>query len=225
MYTGSFDQRKNHENLIRAFGLLPKDARADYQLLIVGNGWDAMYQRLKHIGKSAGLEDEEIVFAGHVAEEDLVPLYNLCDLFVFPSLAEGFGLPALEAMSCGTPTIGSNCTSLPEVIGFREAQFDPKKPHEIAKVMTRVLIDKNFSDKLRAHGIEHAKKFSWDSSARKAISSFESHVSKLGLPRKTSVKHNLFHRLASVPNIGSIPDATLREMSSCIALIANSWKH
>jgi glycosyltransferase involved in cell wall biosynthesis len=219
MYTGSFDQRKNHANLIRAFGLVPRKTRSEYQLLIVGNGWDAIYQQLRGIARTAGLSEDDIVFTGRVAEEDLLPLYNLCDLFVFPSLAEGFGLPALEAMSCGIPTIGSNCTSLPEVIGWPEAQFDPLKPQSIAKTITRVLSDKDFRETLRARGFEQSKSFSWDESARKAIDSFEDsvrNVSTASLPRERS--KSVVPKLANLEGIESLPDGALKEMSRCIAL-------
>ena len=225
MYTGSFDQRKNHANLIQAFGMVPSSARQGHQLLIVGNGWDAIYQQLGAVAKKAGLKEDEVIFAGHVADEDLLPLYNLCELFVFPSLAEGFGLPALEAMSCGTATIGSNCTSLPEVIGWSDAEFDPLKPESIAKTITRVLSDKNFKEKLRAHGLKQAKKFSWDESARKAIEGFEKQLER---SRRSALKATpLFspkrpiEELAKLPGIDSLPNEALQEMSRCIGLNEN----
>jgi glycosyltransferase involved in cell wall biosynthesis len=225
MYTGSFDQRKNHANLIRAFGLVPNSVRKDHQLLIVGNGWDAIYQQLRDIARKAGLSNDEIVFTGHVEEEDLLPLYSLCELFVFPSLAEGFGLPALEAMSCGTPTIASNCTSLPEVIGWAEAQFDPLKPSSIAKTITRVLSDKIFREKLRAHGFERAKHFSWDQSARKAMEGLED-LERL-LRKGISVSFAgastevLVRKLADLKGIEFLSDGVLQEMSRCIAMNRN----
>lgn len=225
MYTGSFDQRKNHANLIRAFGLVPNSARKDHQLLIVGNGWDAIYRQLRDIATKAGLSDDQIVFTGHVEEEDLLPLYSLCDLFVFPSLAEGFGLPALEAMSCGIPTIASNCTSLPEVIGWTEAQFDPLKPPSIAKTITRVLSDKSFREKLRAHGLEQAKHFSWDRSARKALEGLEDLERVLRKDISVSFAGAstglLVRKLADLKGIESLSDGVLKEMSRCIAINRN----
>ena len=235
MYTGSFDQRKNHSNLIRAFGLLPKNIRRNHQLLIVGNGSDAVYQELREIAKQVGLAEDEVIFSGRVSDDDLPLLYNLCDLFVFPSLAEGFGLPVLEAMSCVTPTICSNCTSLPEVIGRSDAQFDPHKPESIAKTMQRALSDKDFKQSLRDHGLKQSKNFSWDASARKTIEAFEQlHerlakkllISVMGKHRTTTTPSDITNRnpdaiidaIANLDGIASLPDELLQEISGCIGI-------
>lgn len=228
MYTGSFDQRKNHANLIEAFGLLPKAVRKNYQLVIVGNGWDAIYKQLQAIAKKAGLHRDELVFAGHVSDEDLLPLYNLCHLFVFPSLAEGFGLPVLEAMSCGTPTIGSNCTSIPEVLGWSEAQFDPRSPKSIAKKINQALTDTGFLNALRVSGLKQAKKFSWDESAKIAIGAFESHSKTIlnhgskssKIKSKTTENdenNDLIQKIADLDGISDLPDGALQEMAQSIA--------
>lgn len=224
MYTGSFDQRKNHANLIRAYALLPASVRSEYQLVIVGNGWDAIYNQLHDVARQAGVESERVVFSGHVADSDLVPLYNLCDLFVFPSLAEGFGLPVLEAMSCGTPTICSNTTSLPEVIGLKEAMFDPTSPKSIAALLHRSLTDQAFRFHLKEHGLNQSKKFSWDESARRALEAFEMHSARNNV--KANVKQfdsNLINldlfakKFRSVDEVQIIPDGALREFAECLA--------
>lgn len=228
MYTGSFDQRKNHENLIRAFGLLPKNVRNEFQLVIVGNGWDGIYQQLKRVAKDSGLHDEDVVFAGRVSDADLLPLYNLCHLFIFPSLAEGFGLPVLEAMSCGTPTICSNCTSLPEVVGRSDAVFDPRNPRSITEVMLRALTDNEFRLSLRIHGIEQAKNFSWDLSARRTIRAFERHHQEHGGGGAKPIAVDRFdfgksvsQTLVAINGIESLPIGLLKEISSCIAVNRN----
>ena len=223
MYTSSFDQRKNQAGLIRAFGLLPTSARAGYQLVIVGNGWDGMYQQLRTVAEHAGLGKGELVFAGHVSDADLLPLYNLCDLFVFPSMAEGFGLPVLEAMSCGIPTVCSNTTSLPEVIGMKAATFDPADPRSIAATMGRALTDLPFRQMLRAHGLERAKLFSWDESARRAIEAFENLHERLSLKRRAVVAadqswSSVFDRFKAIPGIGQVPDAALRDFARCLSV-------
>ncbi|MGB5456347.1 MAG: glycosyltransferase, partial [Gammaproteobacteria bacterium] len=99
--------------------------------------------------------------------------YSHCELFVFPSLHEGFGLPALEAMACGAATIGSNTTSIPEVIGRDDALFDPTSTKAIVEMMIDVLSDEDFRNSLREHGLEQSKKFSWDESAKRAINALE----------------------------------------------------
>ena len=86
---------------IKAFGRLPLEIRRNYQLIIVGNGWDGAYQHLRNIAEREGMHPSEVIFPGKVSDDELLYLYNLCSLFVFPSLREGFGLPILEAMHCG----------------------------------------------------------------------------------------------------------------------------
>ncbi len=173
MYTASFDQRKNQTGLISAFALLPREIRQRYQLAIVGNGSEEAVSKLKLLCEKSGLEADEVVFPGHIVDVDLVALYNLCHLFVLPSLAEGFGLPALEAMCCGTATIGSNVTSLPEVIGWSEALFDPTAPVKIAEKIYQALTDDGFYQQLRQRGLEQAKSFSWAKCAARSFDAFE----------------------------------------------------
>ena len=122
---GGFDSRKNFERLFAAFGNLPGSVRAAHQLVITGR---LDYGRIKILRDSAaehGLSQEELLLAGYVSDDELLALYRSAALFVFPSLNEGFGLPVLEAISCGAPTIASNTSSLPEVVGNAEALFDP----------------------------------------------------------------------------------------------------
>ncbi|MDP2269818.1 MAG: glycosyltransferase [Archangium sp.] len=224
MYTGSFDVRKNHATLIRAFGQIPAAARANYQLLMVGNGWDGMYSQLRNVAAESGLKERDLVFAGHVAEADLVPLYNACSLFVFPSLAEGFGLPVLEAMSCGTPTLCSDTTSLPEVMGLPAAMFDPSDVKSVAARIQQALVDPDFRDALRAHGLERAKLFSWDESARLALAAleekFEPSVSRPRVAPSVIAGppvEKLLSRIHEIPGAVKLPDAAFRDLARCIA--------
>jgi glycosyltransferase involved in cell wall biosynthesis len=173
MYTASFDSRKNQSNLISAFALLPCELRKDYQLVIVGDGSEDALHKLGMLAKKSDLAHDEVIFPGHVLDIDLVALYNLCHLFVLPSLAEGFGLPALEAMSCGTATIGSNVSSIPEVIGWSKALFDPTSPELMAKKIYQALTEPGFLQALRDHGLSQAKKFSWKRTADRAFDAFE----------------------------------------------------
>ena len=122
----------------------------------------------------AGLIDGEILFTDYVTDDELIALYNLCSVFVFPSWYEGFGLPALEAMACGAVVIGANTTSLPEVIGNPDALFEPFDCDDIAAKMAQVLEDETFREGVRAYGLLQAKMFSWDLTARRAITAFES---------------------------------------------------
>lgn len=173
MYTGGIDQRKNLEALIRAYAALPIELRRQHQLAIVCSAQPLEMDRLKGVARRAGLAQDELVLTGFVPEVDLLALYNLCRLFVFPSWHEGFGLPALEAMSCGVPVIAANTSSLPEVMGRTEAMFDPRNEREITAKMAMVLTDTGFLQRLQMDGLEQAKKFSWDVSAKRAISAIE----------------------------------------------------
>lgn len=173
MYTGGIDYRKNIEGLIKAFAHLPGTTRNAHQLAIVCNVGDAERKRLMTLAQRCGLARGALVLTGYVSDDDLVSLYNLASAFVFPSLHEGFGLPVLEAMACGTPVIGSDASSIPEVIGRADALFDPSDAAAMATKMDQVLTDENWRAHLRSHGLAQARLFSWDASAERALSGFE----------------------------------------------------
>lgn len=170
---GGFDTRKNVDGLIKAYALLPAVLRAEHQLIIVSKIQDGDRLTLRGLQKSAGLADDELVLTGYVSDPDLIALYNLATLFVYPSKHEGFGLPALEAMACGAPTIGSNTSSVPEVIGWDDALFDPVDLRSIAKVMERGLCDEAFRRALCIRAVSQAAKFSWDGCAKRALTALE----------------------------------------------------
>lgn len=173
MFTGSFDARKNHVRLVKAFARVLPTLDTPCQLVIVGKGLPRQVARFKAIARYHGLADGDLVLVGHVTDAELVALYNLAAVFVFPSLREGFGLPVLEAMSCGVPTIGANRTSVPEVIARGDALFDPYSVDDMAEKLQRVLSDKRLREELRVHGLERAKHFSWELSAQRAVQAFE----------------------------------------------------
>jgi len=114
-----------------------------------------------------------VVFTGYVSQEKLPCLYRNADLFVFPSLYEGFGLPVLEAMACGTPVITSNTSSLPEVAGDAAVLVDPYSVEDIADAMERVLTDPDLRTELSRKGKERAKQFTWEKCARETLKVYE----------------------------------------------------
>ncbi len=173
LYTGGGDDRKNLFRLIEAYSLLPKELRKKYHLVFAGRIPEGNILALKAHGKKFELFDDDLIFLGYVSDNDLIYLYNLCELFVFPSWHEGFGLPALEAMACGAPTIGSKTTSLPELIGLNEALFDPFNVQEISQFIMRGLEDGCWSNVLSTHGLQQARQFSWDETTKRAISAWE----------------------------------------------------
>lgn len=174
MYTpGGVDSRKNFEGLISAYSMLSSALRAQHQLVIVGKITADRRYYMQELARQAGLNKDELVLTGYLSDEELIEFYNLARLFVFPSKHEGFGLPALEAMACGAPVIGSNCTSVPEVIGMHEALFDPYSPSSIAIKMAQALEDQTFRNKLSVHGLQQAKNFTWDACAQRTIQALE----------------------------------------------------
>jgi glycosyltransferase involved in cell wall biosynthesis len=175
MYTGGIDYRKNIEGLIEAYAKLPGQLRRQYQLAVVCSIRPPDRSRLERLAAKHGLSKDDVVLTGFVSDDDLVSLYNLATLFVFPSLHEGFGLPVLEAMACGAPVIGSNTSSIPEVIGRADAMFDPTDIDAISASMVQVLRDPGRQAALREHGLSQASRFSWNASAQRAIEAFEAH--------------------------------------------------
>jgi glycosyltransferase involved in cell wall biosynthesis len=173
MYSGATDERKNHLRLIEAFSLLPRALRERHPLLIVGGMPASHRERFLAHARSFGLNACDVVLTGRISDKELVALYNLSSLFVLPSWHEGFGLPALEAMCCGAAVIGSNTSSIPEVIGRDDALFDPYDAHAIAHKIAQVLNNTALRNELAEHGPRQAAKFSWDQSAIRALDAFE----------------------------------------------------
>jgi glycosyltransferase involved in cell wall biosynthesis len=173
MYSGVVEYRKNVEALVRAYAGLPNDIRRQHQLAIVSSPGKKDRERLNDLVEQKGLETNDLIITGYVPDEDLIDLYNLCAAFVFPSWHEGFGLPALEAMSCGAPVIAANTTSLPEVMGREDALFNPRDDKDITAKLFHVLTDDAFRQVLARHGLEQARRFSWDITAKRALSAIE----------------------------------------------------
>lgn len=171
LYVGNFKPHKNVISLIEAFAKLPQDLKNLYQLVLCG-------EKDKY---RIPLEEEidnlrlggKVVFTGMVDEEDLTALYSGATIFVFPSLYEGFGLPPLEAMACGLPVICSNATSLPEVVGDSGVLVDPRKPENFTNAMLSLLSDQNMRDRLRLKGLQRAKEFSLENTAKKLLEAIE----------------------------------------------------
>ena len=178
LYTGGADERKNLPRLIEAYAALPAGLRSRLQLVFAGKMPKGNIAHLRHIAKSSGLTSDELIFTGYINDEELAILYSLSELYVFPSWHEGFGLPALEAMACGAAAIGAKTTSLPEVIGLAEALFDPLDIAAMTQKMKQALEDDSFRARLREHGLQQAKKFSWDETAQRALKAWEA------LPRR-----------------------------------------
>jgi len=168
---GTLDARKNITNLIEAYANLIKDGSVNHKLVITGKkGYlsDDIFKKVDELGL-----DCEVVFTGRAPQEDLPLLLNGADVFIYPSLYEGFGLPPLEAMACGTPVITSNVSSLPEVVGDAGILVDPLNVDEIAKALYQVVSNNEVRQKMRQMGLERAKMFLWKDVANVMVKLFE----------------------------------------------------
>ena len=172
--TGAFglDTRKNTEGVIAAFALLPADLRADHQLVVACTLNEDDEERWQALAASHGLRRGQVVFTGFVADVALRALYQQASVFVNASIYEGFGLPALEAARCGAPTVTSNTSSLPEILDWPEATFDPADNEDIARVMARALVDDGFRAGLREAGARAAATHTWDRVAARALEGY-----------------------------------------------------
>jgi len=165
LYAGNIKPHKNLERLIEAFGDVRRRGFDRLKLLIIGDQV-TKYATLRHAVHRCKLHTH-VRFFGFVPDRMLAVLYRLADAFVFPSLYEGFGLPPLEAMACGTPVVTSNVSSLPEVVGDAALLVDPYDTRAIADALERVLSDEALRRDLVARGLERAKEFSWERSVRR----------------------------------------------------------
>ena len=168
---GAIDPRKNTETVLRSFARFKLQHICDVKLVVVGlpeKGIEKYIQLATLLGIA-----NEVVFAGFVTEEDLVGFYNAAELFVYPSLYEGFGLPVLEAMICGTPVITSPCGSIPEIAGDAALMVDPHDVDTIAAAMMKVMTDKEFHDNYVQKGKRRAELFSWQLAAEKTFAVYQ----------------------------------------------------
>jgi glycosyltransferase involved in cell wall biosynthesis len=162
---GTLQPRKNFVRLIRAYGLLKRGKGLPHSLVIAGGrGW--LYEEILRTIDELGLQ-QDVQLVGFVADEDLPALYSAASVFAYPSLYEGFGIPVLEAMGCGTPVVTSNVSSLPEVAGDAAMMVSPDDIEALADVLWRVIDDDSQRRELVQRGFEQAKRFQWRTSAQR----------------------------------------------------------
>lgn len=171
LFLGNVEPRKNLPRLISAFKRLKQEGKIEHQLVVGGSrSWH--YPELAESYENSGIMDD-IKFIDYVDENDIFALYQASDLFVFPSLYEGFGLPILEAMASGVPVITSNVSSMPEVGKDAVYYVNPYSEEEIAKAIYFVLNDRNTLGELRRRGLERVRQFSWQRTAQETQQVFE----------------------------------------------------
>lgn len=167
LYLGTLQPRKNVPRLLKAFADFKAQTGSEHRLVLVGRkGW--LYESIFSAVRELGIE-RDATFVGYLPDGDLPALLNGAVALVFPSLHEGFGLPALQAMACGTPVIASNVSSLPEVVGEAGLLVDPHDTDALARAMTRVASDEGLRSELRRRGLARAKLFSWKKCAAETL--------------------------------------------------------
>jgi len=171
LYVGSINERKNLVGVIEAFEKLPQEL--NYKLVIVGNFYDlfSLSPKMQECLKRAK-RNSAIVFKHNIDDDALVKEYNISTVLLFPSFYEGFGLPPLEAMACGTPVITSNCSSMPEVCQDAALYVNPHDPYDIAQKLQLLLEDQALQNELIAKGFKRAREFTWEKSAQKHLDLF-----------------------------------------------------
>ncbi len=170
-FFGNIEPRKNLSRLIRSYVAAKQAAVFPHKLVIAGQqGWkyDDVFATAQELGTGG-----DIIFTGYIEDDDRPLLMNGARAVVYPSLYEGFGLPPLEAMACGTPVVTSNVASLPEVVGDAALMVDPLDEQALAKAIGDVLTDSALADRLIAAGLKRAKMFSWEKAARETLKVYE----------------------------------------------------
>nr|MDA8218481.1 glycosyltransferase [Dehalococcoidales bacterium] len=208
--TGGIDYRKNMERVIEAFSLLPAPLRERHELVIACRVRPEEARPFRDLATSLGVADR-LLLTDYVSDDTLATLYSAADAFVFPSLYEGFGLPVLEALRCGAPTVTSNTSSLPEVAGDAALLVDPYSAREIADGLASILTDADLRGKLRAKGLEQAERFSWAEVAEATVSAYRAAVASrqvgpTGLPGKKKRRLAFFSPLS--PQRSGISEAS-----------------
>ena len=171
LYVGTIEPRKNLTGLLESFALLKLKKVFQGQLVIAGmKGW--MVENIGALIKQLGIE-KDVIFTGYISDAQLRQLYNMTEVFVFPSFYEGFGFPILEAFCCGAAVITSNTSSCAEIASDAALTIDPKDGPRIAQAMERILTDKNLKKSLQKAGLKRAQEFSFVAMARQTLAVYQ----------------------------------------------------
>jgi glycosyltransferase involved in cell wall biosynthesis len=173
LYVGGTDFRKNLEGAIRGYARLPAHLRDAHQLVIACNLPLLRRFNLRAFARNLGIEPRNFLLTGFVGDRELAALYRGCELFIFPSLYEGAGLPILEAMTCDAPVAASNTSAMPELLGDRKATFDPKDPADMARCIREVLEDPAMLDSLRERSRRRVAIYTWERVAKLTLEGYE----------------------------------------------------
>ncbi len=176
LHVGTLEPRKNIARLLRAFARAQRAAHLPHRLVLIGaRGWK--YTEVDTVIEQENMQDD-VIFAGYVPPAELPLWYRAADVFAYPSLYEGFGLPPLEAMACGTPVVTSNAASLPEVVGDAALQIAPDDENALTDALVRAATDANLRAELSARGLTQAAKFSWARTARETTAVYRTVIAE-----------------------------------------------
>ncbi|RXP45136.1 glycosyltransferase family 1 protein [Lutibacter sp. HS1-25] len=170
-FLGNTDPKKNTKGTLKAFSDFLKQSNSDYKLVMLDYDTNELEKLLDEIGDKQLIN--HIVLTGYVINTDLPAIYSLCAIFLYPSLRESFGIPMLEAMSCGVPVITSNTSSMPEVSGNAAHIIDPYKPEEITEGIIKILSEKDYAENLCEKSLERSKLFSWENMAKEYLKLYQ----------------------------------------------------
>lgn len=174
LYVSNIYKYKNFLELIQAFSLIKEQINPNLKLVLVGKSFDDQYtESLKTLVLDSGIKDR-VVFFGHIPYEEVPYFYALCQLFVYPSTCESFGMTLVEAMACGASILSSNIEPMPEICQNAAIYFDPFNPQDIAEKIQTVLKNNNLLQDLRLRSLRRADYFSWEETAKKTLQVFES---------------------------------------------------
>jgi glycosyltransferase involved in cell wall biosynthesis len=214
LYTGGIEPRKNIDRLLVAYAGLPRAVRERHQLVVVcrieAGELEAMRSRLRKLGVA-----DRVQFPGFVADAELIRLYQACELFAFPSLYEGFGLPVAEAIACGAPVISSNTSSLLELVHDPEALFDPSEVEAIGSALEHALADDEFRARLR--GVELDRRHRWSVVADRTATVYEELSRERPRPRRRR------KRVAFISPLPPARSGIADESSRLLVELARRW--
>ncbi|SHH51525.1 glycosyltransferase family 4 protein [Clostridium grantii] len=172
LYVGGFSPRKNILGLINSFSTYINKASCNLKLVIVGRKGKS-YEIYKKRAEELGIANK-VIFTGFIPVEDMPIFYNGCKIFLYPSFYEGFGLPPLEAMSCGAPIIASNVTSIPEILGDSAYYIDPYNIDELSLAIERVMMDVDLREKMIFNGFIKSNEYTWKKTAQSTLAAYTS---------------------------------------------------
>lgn len=168
-YIGRLEEKKNVAGMIRAYGILRKEAKIKHKFILAGKpgfGYEKIAQEINYLAPEIR---KDVIQLGYISDEDYIKRLQEADIFFFCGFFEGFGLPIIEAMACGTPVVTSNTTSMPEVSGNAAILVNPRNPLEMAGALSRLINSDKLKESLIFRGRNHARKFTWEKTAQQTL--------------------------------------------------------